>query len=189
MKNATEKTTVTEERTREFTAALIFGGLIALVGLGAGIHACRQTKRLARTLSDAAKNLGDVTQVDIRQSVVDRAVVEAATREAGRAVREAVRQVEGDIQSSTRKLVNSSVQRSYGKIKSAVSEAVARDVAKLDAAADILPEATERAKELLLERFDGKLDGLLADYQRNLDNVGRIYQSIASSMATKAQNS
>lgn len=37
-----------------------------------------------------------------------------------------------------------------------------------------------------LERFDGKLDGLMSDYQRNLDNVGKIYQSIASSMADKA---
>ena len=50
----------------------------------------------------------------------------------------------------------------------------------------IMEDATEKAKEMLLERFDGKLDGLMSDYQRNLDNVGKIYQSIASSMADKA---
>lgn len=66
-----------------------------------------------------------------------------------------------------------------------MSDAIAREAAKVDGN-QIMEDATEKAKEMLLERFDGKLDGLMSDYQRNLDNVGKIYQSIASSMADKA---
>ena len=85
----------------------------------------------------------------------------------------------------TQKYVRDAVKESYGKLSKTVSDAIAREAAKVDSN-QIMEDATEKAKEMLLERFDGKLDGLMSDYQRNLDNVGKIYQSIASSMADKA---
>jgi hypothetical protein len=100
-------------------------------------------------------------------------------------VNRAVRLVEDTLTSETTAKVRGAVQQCQGKIQKAVTDAIAREAAKVDQSA-IMEEATERAKEMLLERFDGKLDGLMSDYQRNLDNVGKIYQSIASSMADKA---
>ena len=81
--------------------------------------------------------------------------------------------------------VRDAVKESYGKLSKIVSDTIAKEAAKIDGS-QIMEEATEKAKEMLLQRFDGKLDGLMSDYQRNLDNVGKIYQSIASSMADKA---
>lgn len=44
----------------------------------------------------------------------------------------------------------------------------------------------QKTREEQFEEKMRKLDRLTSDYQRNLDNVGKIYQSIASSMADKA---
>jgi hypothetical protein len=100
-------------------------------------------------------------------------------------VNRAVHNVEDEMIHQTQKYVRDAVKESYGKLSKTVSDAIAREAAKVDSN-QIMEDATEKAKEMLLERFDGKLDGLMSDYQRNLDNVGKIYQSIASSMADKA---
>ena len=126
-----------------------------------------------------------LTVVDIQHDVVDRAINNAAAHEVGRVVNHAVRCVEDDLARQTQKCVRDAVRESYGKLSKSVSDAIAREAAKVDGNR-IMEDATEKAKEMLLERFDGKLDGLMSDYQRNLDNVGKIYQSIASSMADKA---
>ncbi len=162
-------------------------GLVVLSGVSviATVYCHRQMKKTFRLVSKAANNVADLTVVDVQQGIIDRAINDAANREVGRAVNRAVRMVEEDILSETQKRVRGAVQQSQSKIQKAVTDAIAKEAAKVDQNA-IMEDATEKAKEMLLARFDGKLDGLMSDYQRNLDNVGKIYQSIASSMADKA---
>lgn len=162
-------------------------GLCVLTGVSviAAVYCHKQMKKTFRLVNKAADNVADLTVVDVQQGIIDRAINNAASREVGRAVNHAVRIVEDDILNETQKRVRGAVQQSQGKIQKAVTDAIAREAAKVDQSA-IMEDATQKAKEMLLERFDGKLDGLMSDYQRNLDNVGKIYQSIASSMADKA---
>lgn len=164
---------------------LIVTGTLCLVGVGTGIYCRRQMKKTFKLVSKAAESVADMTVVDIRNDIVDMAVNNAANREVGRVVNRAVRLVEDDMTRQTQKYVRDAVKESYGKLSKTVSDAIANEAAKIDGS-QIMEEATEKAKEMLLQRFDGKLDGLMSDYQRNLDNVGKIYQSIASSMADKA---
>lgn len=164
---------------------LIVTGTLCLVGVGTGIYCRRQMKKTFKLVSKAAESVADMTVVDIRNDIVDMAVNNAANREVGRVVNRAVRLVEDDMTRQTQKYVRDAVKESYGKLSKTVSDAIAKEAAKIDGS-QIMEEATEKAKEMLLQRFDGKLDGLMSDYQRNLDNVGKIYQSIASSMADKA---
>lgn len=164
---------------------LIVTGTLCLVGVGTGIYCRRQMKKTFKLVSKAAESVADMTVVDIRNDIVDMAVNNAANREVGRVVNRAVRLVEDDMTRQTQKYVRDAVKESYGKLSKTVSDAIAKEAAKIDGS-QIMEDATEKAKEMLLQRFDGKLDGLMSDYQRNLDNVGKIYQSIASSMADKA---
>lgn len=161
--------------------------LVALSGASviAAIYCHAQMKKTVKLVNKAADSVAELTVVDVQQGIIDRAINNAANREVGKAVSRAVRMVEDGIVSETQKRVRNAVQQSQGKLQKAVTDAIAKEAAKVDKD-DIMEEATERAKEMLLERFDGKLDGLMSDYQRNLDNVGKIYQSIASSMADKA---
>ncbi len=162
-------------------------GLLVLSGVSvlAAVYCHHELRRTVRLVSKACDHVAELTVVDIQHDVVDRAINNAATHEVGRVVNHAVRCVEDDLARQTQKCVRDAVKESYGKLSKSVSDAIAREAAKVDGN-QIMEDATEKAKEMLLERFDGKLDGLMSDYQRNLDNVGKIYQSIASSMADKA---
>ena len=162
-------------------------GLLVLSGVSvlAAVYCHNELRRTVRLVSKACDHVAELTVVDIQHDVVDRAINNAAAHEVGRVVNHAVRCVEDDLARQTQKCVRDAVKESYGKLSKSVSDAIAREAAKVDGN-QIMEDATEKAKEMLLERFDGKLDGLMSDYQRNLDNVGKIYQSIASSMADKA---
>lgn len=174
-----------KKEVRDNRVWLIFTGVVTLIGVGTGIYCRRQMKKTFKLVSKAAESVADMTVVDIRNDIVDMAVNNAANREVGRVVNRAVRLVEDDMTRQAQKYVRDAVKESYGKLSKTVSDAIAKEAAKIDGS-QIMEEATEKAKEMLLQRFDGKLDGLMSDYQRNLDNVGKIYQSIASSMADKA---
>lgn len=162
-------------------------GLLVLSGVSvlAAVYCHHELRRTVRLVSKACDHVAELTVVDIQHDVVDRAINNAAAHEVGRVVNHAVRCVEDDLARQTQKCVRDAVKESYGKLSKSVSDAIAREAANVDGN-QIMEDATEKAKEMLLERFDGKLDGLMSDYQRNLDNVGKIYQSIASSMADKA---
>lgn len=162
-------------------------GLLVLSGASvlAAVYCHHELRKTVRLVSKACDHVAELTVVDIQHDVVDRAINNAAAHEVGRVVNHAVRCVEDDLARQTQKCVRDAVKESYGKLSKSVSDAIAREAAKVDSNR-IMEDATEKAKEMLLERFDGKLDGLMRDYQRNLDNVGKIYQSIASSMADKA---
>lgn len=162
-------------------------GLLVLSGVSvlAAVYCHHELRRTVRLVSKACDHVAELTVVDIQHDVVDRAINNAAAHEVGRVVNHAVRCVEDDLARQTQKCVRDAVKESYGKLSKSVSDAIAREAAKVDGN-QIMEDATEKAKEMLLKRFDGKLDGLMSDYQRNLDNVGKIYQSIASSMADKA---
>ena len=154
------------------------------IAVTAAVIAAVDMRKTLKLMGKAADHVSDLTIVDVEQTIIDRAIGNATNREVGRAVSKAVRSLEESIAEETQKKVRAAVEQSYGKLSKTVTEAIAREAAKVDKD-DVMREATERAKDLLVERFDGKLDGLLEDYNRNLDNVGKIYQSIASSMTGK----
>lgn len=176
-----------EERFEEKLRKLERIGLCVLSGVSviAAVYCHRQMKKTVKLVSKAAEGVAELTVVDIQHDIVDMAINNAANREVGRVVNRAVHNVEDEMIHQTQKYVRDAVKESYGKLSKTVSDAIAREAANVDSN-QIMEDATEKAKEMLLERFDGKLDGLMSDYQRNLDNVGKIYQSIASSMADKA---
>lgn len=176
-----------EEQFEENMRKLERIGLCVLAGASviAAVYCHRQMKKTVKLVSKAAEGVADLTVVDIQHDIVDMAINNAANREVGRVIKRAVHNVEDEMIHQTQKYVRDAVKESYGKLSKSVSDAIAREAAKVDSN-QIMEDATEKAKEMLLERFDGKLDGLMSDYQRNLDNVGKIYQSIASSMADKA---
>lgn len=148
------------------------------------IYCHTQLKKAVRLMSKAAESVSDLTVVDVQRDVINRAIEHATNREVGKAVCRAMSDVEHELTRETQRRVRTCVEQNYGKLQKAVTDAIAREAAKVDKD-DVMREATERAKDLIVEKFDGKLDGLLEDYNRNLENVGKIYQSIASSMADK----
>ncbi len=59
---------------------------------------------------------------------------------------------------------------------------ITKNVAKIDE--DRLKrDVVAKAKQQIADKFDDKLDGLLEEFNGNLQNVSRIYKSIANSFS------
>lgn len=54
---------------------------------------------------------------------------------------------------------------------------------EIDIPAKVIDQAVQKAKEQIAEKFDDKLDDLLEEFNGNLQNVGKIYKSIARSFS------
>lgn len=78
--------------------------------------------------------------------------------------------------------VSVAVSNERDKIAKEVTDKIADRVAKIDEDS-LRREVVEKAKEQISDKFDSKLDNLLDDFNSNLNNVSRIYSSIAQSMA------
>lgn len=183
MENNTNK-----ESRRDRAILITILGVVGALGIAGivGMTYCGiQTHHMKKLIGGAVKRVSEMTEVTVQDSLVDNAIKNAANREASNIAHRVARSLENSIAEQTSKKIADAVAQSYSKIKSGVAETVAKKVADIDIHG-IQEEATEKAKEMLLSKFDGKLDGLMTDYQRNLDNVGKIYQSIAASMADKA---
>lgn len=174
-----------EERKRRLWKAFILLSMgftaSALACLGFSVY---RERKLSKALKNAIKEVSDMTEVKVSEGIVNRGITEAVERECGRIARKAAEDVAHDISVQTQKKVAAAVDQQYARIKEGVADAFAKELARVDKD-DIMEDITEKAKELLVEKFDGKLDSLLNDYNRNLENVGKIYQSIAESMTDK----
>ena len=63
-----------------------------------------------------------------------------------------------------------------------VADQIAKNVAGIDES-KLKKEVVQKAKEQIAEKFDDKLDDLLEEFNGNLQNVGKIYKSIARSFS------
>lgn len=177
-KGTNTTTTQVEEKIKwERIACITLSGISVV----AAIFCYKDLRKSLRLIGKATDHISQLTTIDVERNVIDQAINGAANREVGRTVSRAMRAVEDGIVEETQKRVHAAVQQSYGKIQKAITDAIAKEAANVNKD-DIMREATERAKDLIVEKFDGKLDDLLSEYNRNLDNVGKIYQSIAKTM-------
>ena len=74
------------------------------------------------------------------------------------------------------------VERQYTTISDGVTTEIATRVARIDEG-KLRKEVVEKAKEQIADKFDDKLDDLLEEFNGNLQNVGKIYKSIAKSFS------
>ena len=133
--------------------------------------------KLDKSIDEVASNI----KVDISDVIIDSAVEKAVEKEAGVAVKratdKAVRDIEGDIS----KEVKLAVREHYSDLKEDVAKEMRKKVGEIDVT-EIKEEVVEKAKNQLAEKFDGSLDGLLDKFNGDLDNVSKIYRSIAKSI-------
>lgn len=169
---------------KKFGIAGIVTGIIAIAYT---FYVQMKVEKTCSLIDTAIDNVSNDISVDISEEIISKAVTRAMDREVSKAVKsassEAIELVRKDIQ----KDVRSSVEGSYSDIRASVSKEVSKQVADIDIKR-LKDDATERAKELIVEKFDGKLDSLLDEFNQNLANVSKIYNSIADSMTKKRES-
>lgn len=169
-----------EKENQKLKAGRIFGVVLAIGSVAAAVYCGKKLKDVMGVVNSAITDVSNLTYIDVQQAVVDKAVERAAANAANKAVKA----TEGLMRDTVSAAVTNAVMNAKGQLKSAVTEKIAMEVALIDKS-ELVEEIEEQAKQLIVDKFEGKLDGIAADFSRNLENVGKIYQSIAESMSNK----
>ncbi len=169
-----------EKENRKLKTGRILGYVLAGASVIAAVYCGKKLKDVMGVVNSAVTDVSSLTYIDVQQAVVDKAVEKAAQNAAGKAVKA----TEGLMTSMVERAVTSAVVNAKEPLKQAVTEKLAREVAMIDKS-ELVEAVEEQAKAMILEKFEGRLDGIAADFSRNLENVGKIYQSIAETMQPK----
>lgn len=170
--------------------ASTFGPIGLVIGAAGLIFSVYQTNRLRQTSNKLDMSLDDVmkkSDIDIQQSVVDKAIEKAVEREVRFAVSDTVRRVRDDIHDEIAKEVKKEIEEQYKKIADEVSEKISEQVSAIDEYA-LKDRVTKKAEEKVMRKLDGCLDGALGMFNNQLGNVNKIYQNIADTISGKANN-
>ena len=165
---------------RKLMAGKIASYVLAGVSVAAAIYCGKKLKDVMGVVNSAVTDVFSLTYIDVQQAVVDKAVEKAAQNAAGKAVKA----TEGLMTTMVERAVSNAVVNAKEPLKQAVTEKMAREIAMIDKS-ELTDAIEESAKAMILEKFEGRLDGIAADFSRNLENVGKIYQSIAETMQPK----
>lgn len=155
---------------------ILLGALVIGFGYIGYLHS--KLNRFSEMVQVAVDDLAAKTEITISDDILDRAVQKAVDREVSYISTRIVR----DLNSEIRSEVKNSVDLSSVTIKSLASKEIERQVRNIDIS-DMEKEVVHRAKDAIAEKFDKKLDGILDDFNDQLQSVQKIYSSIAKSMA------
>ena len=165
----------------------IGGCVLGLVGVGYAIGSHRKLGDLCNKIGIAVKDLASRTDVDVSESMVKQAMHKAVDAETGRIVRRVSTQVVDYMVKDIHDQVGSVVASKKADISGAVTDRIAKEVSKIDMDA-LSAQVTEKAQAAVLEKFDGNLDGILNKFNNDLNNVSKIYNSIAQNMTNNNNN-
>ena len=157
---------------------VVIGILVTIGGVGYIGYLHSKINELSSMVQVAVDDLATQTEITISDDILDRAVQKAVDREVSYISTRIVR----DLNSEIRSEVKHSVDLSSVTIKSLASKEIERQVRNIDIS-DMEKEVVHRAKDAIAEKFDKKLDGILDDFNDQLQSVQKIYSSIAKSMA------
>jgi len=162
--------------TKEFK---IFLGVLSAVGgvsyLG---YLHNRINKIEDMITVAVNDISETVEVSISDEMLETAMQRAVDRE----VRFIAKGIKLEVDREIRSEVKKSVCSSANDIKASVKTEIERQVKNIDIS-DMEREIVSQAKEAVADKFDRKLDNLLEEYNENLQNVKKIYGSIAKSIA------
>lgn len=161
------------------------GIVVGLVGIGYAAGTRSKMNQVSEKLDTSIDELVNGTRIDIPSEVIERSVeraVEAKTRIAiDNSVSKAMKTADGIIRSS----VSSAIESQYSSIKDRVLCEVTNRVSNINESR-LRDDVYNAAKEKAVEKFEANLDDILEKFNNDLENIGKIYKSIANAM-TKSE--
>jgi hypothetical protein len=161
--------------TKEFK--IFLGVLLAVGGAGYFGYLHNRINKIEDMITVAVDDLSETVEVNISDEMLETAMQKAVDRE----VKYIANGVKNEISAELRSGVKKSVHSSADDIKASVKTEIERQVNNIDIS-DMEREIVNQAKAAVADKFDRKLDNLLEEYNENLQNVKKIYGSIAKSI-------
>lgn len=152
-----------------------------IIGMIFGLVSLAKVDRMSKNLGVALDNIEDNIDVEIPDAVVekatDRAVEKAVTKAAEAVAYKVTKEFDADIRSEVRK----AVEAENKLVKTKVKEQIEKSIGYIDIS-EAKAEVVENAKEEAMEKFKSDLDAVLANHNKELESIQKIYSSIASTM-------
>lgn len=161
----------------------VVGGILGLLGLGYGIAMHTKLSKVSERLDTSINDLAGNMEIDIPESLVNKAVEKAVAVEAKKAVATAANEAMDELKRDIHRNVSAAVDKEYNHIKDTVLAKVTEEAAKIDVTR-VRREIERKAEETALAKFNDNLDDILTRFNDNLNNVSKIYSSMAG-MATR----
>ena len=127
-------------------------------------------------LDVAVDKLSEDMDISISDDLLEQATQRAINREVK------YKPIGDEAYSEIKYQVKNSVNDISDDIKKSVAAEIANQVKRVNTS-DMEREVISQAKTAVAEKFDSKLNGLLEEFNDNLNNIQRIYSSIAKSMS------
>lgn len=140
----------------------IFGLALGLLATGYAVY---QTNKLSKTTSKLDMSIADVeskTQIDIDQSIVDKALQNAVDKKVERAASEAVAAVKSDFHQTIYSAVKKEVDEQYTRISDEVGEKVTKEIEGITKE-KISNSIQTRLQPELKKYGENKIDQMVAD--------------------------
>lgn len=158
------------------------GATLGLIGIGYGIGMHSKLAKIGEKLDCSIDELANKTPIDIPNDMIERAVEKAVAEKAKESVGKATDVAVAAVKRDIHKQISDAVEEEYDNLKETVLEELVTEAAKIDVKR-VRSDIEKAAKERAMEKFDDNLDDILEGHTREFENVTKIYQAIANSMA------
>ena len=168
----------------------IFKGITAAAAIIGGAACWKESRKCRKQLETAVGKIGDGVNVEISDEFVKQVTGEQIRDISDRQIRKTVNTALNanwrEIQQETRDQVTRAVRDNYHRITDEVAGKISKECDTLYRS-DIIKDIRNTASEKLTEKLDCKLDEITDEYTKNLNNMGKVYEALASKISGKEQ--
>lgn len=165
----------------------LLGVTIGLIGVGYAMGAHSKMAKISEKLDCSIEELAGNVPVNIPDSMIERAIEKAVAYEVKQTVGKAKDAVVVDVKRDIHKQVSDAVESEYSNIKDAVLKEITNEAAKIDVKR-VRTDAVDKATAHMMDKLDDSMDDILKNFNNQLQNTSRIYNSIADSMTKYKAN-
>jgi len=150
-----------------------------------GVVACRRSTKVA---SSIGRTIDELSRKDIEIDISKEFIEKAAKKHVERKIDLMMPSVKNDAiqaaKSAFKAVIESEINSQYADTKGEVKRALKERIGHIDIS-DIKREVVEDAKEEAEAKFKDQLDDVLDSFNGRLEDVGKIYSSIAKKFESK----
>ena len=156
--------------------------IVGLVGIGYAIGTRSKVNKLCDKLDCSIEDLANSTEIHIPEETVNRAVERAVAKKADYAVTRATNEAVAEVENETIKHVKSAVNREYDRLEESVKKEIKNQVGRID-----ISDLRREVKEEAAEKLEENMDDILEKFNGDLENVSKIYSSIANAITKNSE--
>lgn len=159
----------------------LVGLAIGMIGVGYALATRSKMAKISENLERSIDDLASRTPVDIPDSLVHRAIEKSVANEVKQTVDRATNSIICDVKRDIHKQVSDAVENEYSSIKDNVLEELVTAASKIDVVR-VRNDIEKSAKEHAMKKLDDNMNDILENFNEQLKNTSRIYNSIADTM-------